>query len=210
MKEILEQFKEGKVELDEVLTKFEEAKEDASKDMIPRSRLNAKNEEIKELKDQLKERDTQLDDLSKKAKGNEELEQELQRYKDENKQTVEEYEAKLQEQTFNYELEKALSGAKAKNPKAVKALLNTEAIKLDGDKLLGLEEQLNSLKEQESYLFGEDEPKGLKGREPHPSDPNKQQAGITKDQFNQMGYTERVKLYQEQPDVYKQLTEKGE
>ncbi|MFA5675448.1 MAG: hypothetical protein WDA65_02900 [Christensenellales bacterium] len=32
-------------------------------------------------------------------------------------------------------------------------------------------------------------------------------AEITKEQFNEMGYTERLKIYNEQPEVYKKLTE---
>lgn len=50
-------------------------------------------------------------------------------------------------------LEMALTTGKAKNSKAVKALLNMEEIKLDGDKLLGLEEQITKLKADNAYLF---------------------------------------------------------
>ena len=52
-------------------------------------------------------------------------------------------------------LEMALITGKAKNTKAVKALLDTESIKLDGDKLLGLDEQLTKLKTDNAYLFEE-------------------------------------------------------
>lgn len=41
----------------------------------------------------------------------------------------------------------------AKNVKSVKANLNIENIKLDGDKLIGFDEQVESLKESDSYLF---------------------------------------------------------
>jgi len=52
-------------------------------------------------------------------------------------------------------IEKALTAAKAKNPKAVKALLDLEKVKLDGDKLLGLEDQLKTIQQSDPYLFGE-------------------------------------------------------
>src|SRR5690606_24948682 len=74
-----------------------------------------------------------------------------------NKQIQQEYEQKMQKQAFDFALERALVSAKARNPKAVKALLDTEAIKLDGDKLLGLEEQLEKLKESDPYLFEEEQ-----------------------------------------------------
>jgi len=38
---------------------------------------------------------------------------------------------------LDFALERALTAAKAKNPKAVKALLNLENVKLDGEQLLG-------------------------------------------------------------------------
>lgn len=55
-------------------------------------------------------------------------------------------------------LDMALVGNKARNAKAVKALLNMDEIKLDGDKLLGLDSQLEKLKAESAYLF-EDEGK---------------------------------------------------
>ena len=51
-------------------------------------------------------------------------------------------------------MENALSGAKAKNGKAVKVLLNMENVKLDSDgKLIGLSEQLDAIKKSDGYLF---------------------------------------------------------
>lgn len=47
----------------------------------------------------------------------------------------------------------ALVEAKAKNPKLVKAALDMSVIKLDGEKVLGLSEQLDKIKESDSYLF---------------------------------------------------------
>lgn len=49
----------------------------------------------------------------------------------------------------------AIATSKAKNIKAVRALLDSEAIKLDGDKVLGLDDQLKKLRESDSYLFEE-------------------------------------------------------
>lgn len=56
-------------------------------------------------------------------------------------------------------LELALRDAKAKNTTAVKALLTLEEIKLDGDKLLGLDSQLEKVKADNSYLFDDVEAK---------------------------------------------------
>lgn len=163
-------------------------------------------EDAEELKSQLSERDKQLKDLNKKAEGNEELQAQIKQLQEDNKKVSEEYTQKLTQQAFDFSLEKALANAKAKNPKAVKALLNKEAIKLDGEKLLGLDEQLKALQESDGYLFGEEQPAGLKGRQAHPPG-HKPPGTVTKDQFNTMGYADKVKLYNENPELYKQLSE---
>ncbi len=47
----------------------------------------------------------------------------------------------------------ALVAAKAKNPKLAKAALDMSIIKLDGENLTGLTEQLDNLKKSDAYLF---------------------------------------------------------
>lgn len=60
---------------------------------------------------------------------------------------------------FDHALESALVGAKAKNTKAVRALLNTEQLKLQEDgSIFGLEEQLKKVKESSDYLFDGNQP----------------------------------------------------
>ncbi|WP_285615073.1 phage scaffolding protein [Pseudobacillus badius] len=129
--------------------------------------LKTAQTEAQSLKDQLKERDTQLEELSAQSGNNEALKQQLEALKEANKQKAAEYEAKLHKQTYDYALDRALMGAKARNPLAVKALLDTDVIKLDGDKLLGLDDQLNKLRESDGYLFaGEAEPPKPSGYTP--------------------------------------------
>ena len=55
-------------------------------------------------------------------------------------------------------VEIALMKAKAKNPKAARALLDESKIKLDGDKVLGLDDQLEALKKSDAYLFDAEAP----------------------------------------------------
>lgn len=109
--------------------------------------------QIEDYKKQLEDRDEQLNELSEKAKGNEELTAQIDELKQQNETTKTEYEQKLQQQAFDYTLEKTLTGAKVRNPKALKALLDLETIKMDGDKLLGLDDQLKTIQESDPYLF---------------------------------------------------------
>lgn len=168
---------------------------------------NADNlqEQIDDYKQQLKERDEQLDDLSKQVKDNEELTAEIERLKEENKIATEELQKKLEQQAFDFALERALNSAGAKNTKAVKALLDTETIKLDGETLLGLDDQLKALQESDSYLFGDDEPAGLKGRKPHET--SKTPSPVDRNPFSDEHFnlTEQGRLFNEDPELYKQL-----
>ena len=60
---------------------------------------------------------------------------------------------------FDHALESALTGAKAKNAKAVKALLQPDALKLQEDgSIMGLKEQLEAIKSESDYLFESDVP----------------------------------------------------
>lgn len=60
-------------------------------------------------------------------------------------------------------IDMALVAAKVKNPKIAKAALDMSVIKLDGDKLLGLTEQLDTLKESDGYLFDTEQKQEEKG-----------------------------------------------
>lgn len=89
--------------------------------------------------------------------------EELQKAADEWKAKAEtaELEAKKQIEImkFDHALEGALASAKAKNPKAVKALLTTADLKLGEDgAVVGLKEQLEKIQEDNDYLFESDEP----------------------------------------------------
>lgn len=124
---------------------------------IPRDKFN---QETQSLKDQLKERDTQLTDLQKAASGNAELQAKIQTLTETNKQVQADYDAKLKQLAFDTALDKALVVAKAKNVKAVRANLDLSKVQLNGETLSGLDEQLKTLQTNDGYLFGEAAPIG--------------------------------------------------
>lgn len=169
--------------------------------MVPKSRLDDKIAEVNDYKKQLADRDTQLKELETKADGNETLRAEITRLQQENEQAKTEYEGKLQQKDYDFALTEALRTAKAKNPTAVKALLNVETIKLVNGQLVGLDEQLTALKASDDYLFS---PDGLKGKTP----PNPDGGGkpdknpFSKEHWN---LTEQGRLFREEPEKAKQL-----
>lgn len=170
---------------------------------FPKQKFDDINTSLKDLKNQIKDRDSQLENLKTKATGNEELQQQIQQLQDTNKAIKEEYEAKIQQQAFDHTLKDALSAAKVRNVKAAKALLDLESIKLDGDKLLGLEDQLKTIKESDPYLFEEE-------KEPSPDphivlrgDPN---GGVQTKSIAEMSYQELADLKANDPAKFAELT----
>ena len=167
--------------------------------MVPKARLDEKIKEAKEYKEQVTERDTQLTALQSKAAGNEGLLAEITKLQEANQKAQAEYETKLSEQSFNFALESALSGAKVKNAKAVKALLDSEKIKLDGNELVGLKEQLEALKTSDAYLFESTE----EGKPTFSTKPKPKTEGVTKESIMAIkdGPT-RIQAIQENPDLF--------
>ena len=77
-------------------------------------------------------------------------------------------------------LSQVINNAKAKNVKSVKANLDLEKIKLDGDKLLGFDDQIEALKKSDAYLFDIDNPVN-KGVENDGENPRKNEGGRLED-----------------------------
>lgn len=140
---------------------------------LPRDKYNAVANEAKELKKQLAERDTQLEALKGTAAGNADLLKQIDDLKAANDKTKATYEAQLKQQAKDYAIDRAIAEAKGKNPKAIKALLNLEAINLDGDNVLGLTEQIEAIKGSDTYLFDNGQAPPLGGGTNPPGGGNK-------------------------------------
>lgn len=191
---------------EEIAKKVLEAYQATLKDrFVPIERFNEINEVKNQLDASLKERDKQLQELKDKAKGNDELTEQIRQLQQQNDEAKGEYEKKIAELKKSTAIEMYLVSQKAKNIKAAKALLDLEKISLDGDNIIGIEDQVKGLKEKESYLFGEDK---LSGRDPHkdtePVDPLMKKNPFSKEHFN---LTEQGRLYREDPELAKKLKE---
>jgi hypothetical protein len=125
------------------------------KHFIPKDKYNEVAETKKKLEADIQERDNQLEQLKNAAGNSEELKAQIEQLQAENQKAAEEWQAKMAQMQLDFAIEKALAAAKAKNAKAVKALLDLEKIKLDGEQLLGLDDQLKAIQQSDPYLFGE-------------------------------------------------------
>ncbi len=125
--------------------------EEIGKAFVSRADFNTKNEEAKTLKNQLAERDTQLEELKKvDAAG---LQAKITELQTANTDAQKKYDADLKAAKLDFALETHLVKEGAVNTKAVRALLDASKISLDGENLVGLDEQLKALKEKETWAF---------------------------------------------------------
>jgi vancomycin resistance protein YoaR len=136
---------------EEQAEKAAEASAEELKGFIPKVRFDEVNNSKKQLEADIKTRDEQLEAL--KAVDAEGLKAEIEKLQGENKTAKEKYEADLKKIQIDNAVEKALMGAKAKNIKAVKALLDLENAELDGESIKGLDDQLKKLQEGEDSKF---------------------------------------------------------
>lgn len=152
--------------------------------------LKAKQQElekqVEDYKAQVTERDKQLESLKKSAGDSESLKEQISKLQEENKQTSKDYEAKIKQMSIDNAVTLALTNAKAKNAKAVKALLDLNNAELDGESVKGLDKQIEKLKESDAYLFDGETKPTVQGAKP--GEGNGQQTKAFKD----MNYSERA------------------
>lgn len=160
---------------DETAQKVADAIAEEMKGFIPKNRFDEVNESNKTLKTQIADRDKQLEELKKvDAAG---LNAKIAELQEENKKAKQTHDAQINEMRRDYAIESALREAKAKNIKAVRALLNLDEITIDGEKINGIDKQIKALTESEEtkFLFNVQDPK-FKGMQPpqnpDPHDPN--------------------------------------
>lgn len=109
------------------------------------------------LQKQINDRDKQLNTLKKSSKDNEELQSQIKQLQDENKTAKQNYQDQLAKQNKSFKIEGALRDAKAKNIKTVLPLIDTEKVSVNDDGTLnGLSEQLDNIKQDNGFLFGEE------------------------------------------------------
>lgn len=121
---------------------------------VTKARFNEINEENKTLKKSVSDRDKQLEDLKKSSGDNAALQQQISDLQKQNADQQKAHDEELAKLKLDNAVEIALSGAKARNGKAVKAMLDMSKVKLGEDgKLSGFDEQIEALKKSDAYMF---------------------------------------------------------
>lgn len=102
----------------------------------------------------------QLDEAQKAIKGFQEQDIEGVRksakdWEEKYNQAVKDHEAKLADMAFDRKLEEAITGAKGKNAKAIKALLDVDTLKASKNQDADIKAAMDALQKDSGYLFGD-------------------------------------------------------
>lgn len=126
--------------------------------------IEAHKAQLTEAEKQVQTMQGQLEEANKAIEGFKELDVDgikaaADDWKAKAEQAQQEAQAEIVKLKFDHALDGALAEAKARNPKAVKALLNFENLKLAEDgKIVDLDDQLKAIKADNDYLFESDQP----------------------------------------------------
>lgn len=144
---------------DEQAEKAAAASQDELKSFVPKARFDEVNGAKKTAEDTLKERDKQLETLSKDAGASEDLKKQIETLTAANKEAADKHAADLKELTVSNAIKTALAG-KVHDDALVAGLFDREKLVLDGDKIVGLDDQLKGLQESKAFLFKQEDKGG--------------------------------------------------
>lgn len=115
-----------------------------------------------------------------------------------------EYAEKVADMEFDALLTSAVTAAKGRNTRAIRALLDVDTLKASKNQEADIQAALETLQKDNDYLF-----EGSKDPLPNIVLPAKGETPptITKESFAKMGYRERVAIKKENPELYEQLKE---
>lgn len=184
--------------------KAADASQEELKAYIPKTRFDEVNNEKKKLELDVRERDTQLETLKNSTGDVEAMKKQITDLQADNKAKEDAHAAEIKQLKIDAAVSAALTNSKAKNEKAVRALLELDPEKielLEDGTIKGLDDQIKKLTESDDtkFLFDTETKKtkfkGASPGEPGNEDPDKK-IDVTK-----MSYEELAAYMAENPDA---------
>lgn len=147
--------------------------EDVNKDYVPSYRYKEVKDSLESLNSEISKRDKQIDGLKKLSGNKEELEAEINSLKEANKKAKEEAEENLKAIRKDNAITEYLYNQRVNNVGVLKKLLNNQDIKYEDEKLIGIDEQMKALREDNSLksLFANND---LRGANPNIAGDNRE------------------------------------
>lgn len=110
--------------------------------------------ELDQTKQQLQEANTTIDGF----KDYDQVKSQVEEYKNKYEQSKTEYEERIADMQFGTTLEAAITAAGGRNAKAIKALLDVDALKKSKDQTADIKAAIDVCQKDNGYLFGANEP----------------------------------------------------
>lgn len=196
----MENIKKKLLEFGMEQTDIDELCKDVYSGYVTKETYDVLQGQVKVYEDKSNELSNTIKELQKEADVNEALKLKLNdlegRLSDKDKE--------IEKVKFDYKLESKMKEVGAKNIKAIKALIDMEQVKLEDGELIGFDNQIETLKETDGYLFEDTTNRGSLGSTGNHNRGNNVKNPFTKEHFN---LTEQSKLYMENPVLAKQLEE---
>lgn len=124
---------------------------------VLKEKKQSAEQEVKLYKERIDEQNTKLDELRNQVNSGEDLNEKVKALQEANSQKDEQHKQEMNKVKLRYEIDKELDRTGARNKVAVMALVDQENVSLsDENGVQGLTEQLEKLKETDSYLFNDD------------------------------------------------------
>lgn len=164
--------------------------------------LDAANAEVESLKGQISDRDKQLETLKNSTGDVEGMKQEIAKLQADNKAKDDAHAAEIKQLKIDAAIDSALTGAKAKNNTAVKALLKDldKAELAEDGTIKGLAEQIEALQKSDAYLFDTTTKKQTQVKGAKPGESGNEDGDHEVD-TSKMTYSELAAYMAEHPDA---------
>ena len=121
---------------------------------VPKDRFDQVNQQSKDYKEQVSERDRQIESLKNEFKDVDGLKDKVEQLTRDNAKQKEDYENQIKTINFNNALKASLSSYKCKDEDYLMSKIDRNSIKLNSDgTILGLKEQVEAFKKGHEYLF---------------------------------------------------------
>ena len=151
LSELLKKHKDGSIDDAQFEAELNKA---LPEDWIPKSKYNELSESKKLSDENLKKANATLEELKGKAGLSDEYKAQIDKLKEEAKKAEETHKATVAQMKRDSAIDSALASAKARNSKAVRALLDEGKLVLNEDGTLsGLKEQIEAVKKENAFLF---------------------------------------------------------
>lgn len=198
----MDKIKKKLAELGVEQSEIDELFKDVLNGYVTKEEYDILQGQVKVYEDKAKELSNTVKDLQKDVDATEALKLKL----DDLEGKLSNKDKEIEKVKFNYKLEAKMKEIGAKNVRAIQALIDMEQVKLnENGELEGFDNQIEELKETDSYLFEEVGKGSLGSIGNHKRD----NGANTKNPFTQEHFnlTEQSKLFIENPTLAKQLQE---